>query len=221
MNRSLAVALRRTEVDELVGSAIAVLALLFTVATFWWQNWRRGSLHVTEPHAFAMVSDSTLALVRLPVALYNTGARTILVQNLRLWLPGQNDIEALPWRTTRRTLRPGKDDVEDFPAPFAVQGRDAVVRFLEFGHPLPGFVIQRGPQPARLEALLGHRRGWVTVLEFVLLVPDQPTVDLSSYLAHDNTPIEWRFSRQALDRRFRRLLEDLQAAKPEPDSPEG
>lgn len=50
---------------------VAVLALLFTVASFWWLYARRGSLEVGQPGAYAFASKVRL---RLPLAFYNTGA---------------------------------------------------------------------------------------------------------------------------------------------------
>lgn len=201
-----------------MGVAIAVISLAFAMGTFWWQYWRRGRLEMPEPHSFAMVSDRHVALVRLPVALINRGARTVLVQNLRLWLPGQNDIEALPWRFTRRQLRPDSGDDKDFPAPFMVRGHDVVVLFAEFGHPLPGFVIRRGDQPARVEAILGGKSGWQQIADFTLRVPTIETIDLTSYLAHDNTPINWRFDKRALDKKTSELLASLRIP-PDPRPP--
>ena len=57
---------------------VAVLALLFTVASFWWLNARRGSLQVGQPGAYAFANKPRL---RLPTAFYNTGARALIVHS--------------------------------------------------------------------------------------------------------------------------------------------
>jgi hypothetical protein len=62
---------------------VALLALFFTVASFWWLNARRGSLQVGEPGAYAFANKPRL---RLPTAFYNTGARALIVTDLRLLL---------------------------------------------------------------------------------------------------------------------------------------
>jgi hypothetical protein len=67
--------------------AIAVLALLFAVASFWWLNARRGRVVGAVPHAYGMAAAAQVFLLRLPLALYNTGARAIVVRDLRCWFP--------------------------------------------------------------------------------------------------------------------------------------
>ena len=62
---------------------VAVLALLFTVASFWWLYARRGSLEVGQPGAYAFASKVRL---RLPLAFYNTGARSLIVTDLQVLL---------------------------------------------------------------------------------------------------------------------------------------
>ena len=41
---------------------VAVLALLFTVASFWWLDARRGSLQVGQPRAYAFANKPRLRL---------------------------------------------------------------------------------------------------------------------------------------------------------------
>jgi hypothetical protein len=51
---------------------ISVLALAFTVASFWWLHARRGALTATRPRAYAFLDRVRL---RLPLAFFNTGAQ--------------------------------------------------------------------------------------------------------------------------------------------------
>ena len=68
---------------------VAACALLFTVASFWWLNARRGRLRSFEPHSFAAYYTPALALIRVPVIFYNNGAAPIVVQDLRLVFPSE------------------------------------------------------------------------------------------------------------------------------------
>jgi hypothetical protein len=110
---------------------VAVFALLFTVASFWWIQVRRGRLVSYEPQTYAGYVSGGGFRFRLPLTIYNTGARTLVVIDLRLSFVDQD--ETAPVITFRRSVKPRTDDVEDFAHPFAVPGRSAVTRFVEFG----------------------------------------------------------------------------------------
>lgn len=89
---------------------VSVAALIFTVASFWWLQARRGKLILSGITAFSgyVATDRGLG-IRLPILLYNTGARTRLVDELRLvfpsWDPGQAQ-----WETFHPTLKPQSGD---------------------------------------------------------------------------------------------------------------
>src|SRR5690242_3321063 len=100
---------------------LPVGALLFTVASFWWIWLRRGRLVVAAPQAYASAVTASQLRIRFPLVIYNTGARAIIVENLRFVIEGYE----LGWISTRRTIRPMPDDVLDFAAPFPVAGREA------------------------------------------------------------------------------------------------
>lgn len=71
--------------------AISSFAVLFAVLSFWWMNWRPGKLNVGNFRMFAAgkgtegSSDSkNLVIVTLPLTLWNSGARPLLIDDLRL-----------------------------------------------------------------------------------------------------------------------------------------
>ena len=103
---------------EVAALVVALLALVFTVGSFWWLHARRGTLEVAQPHAYAFTSKVRL---RLPLAFHNTGATALVVANLRLRIDNDPDRPELPWNTTRSTLRPEPDDGFAYATPFAVQ----------------------------------------------------------------------------------------------------
>jgi hypothetical protein len=185
MDRSSLVAAAAAQAPWWPPVAVACMALLFTVASFWWINARQGRLKCFEPHSFAAALRPGLGLLRLPLALYNTGAKPIIVQDLRLRFPDeQRDILGLPWRSTRTRVDPRQDDVEGLPAVFSLAGRTAATMFVEFGGPFPGIEFTPEAQRVRIEARLGHKRGWHEVLEFRLLLSN--VRNHGSYIAYSN-----------------------------------
>jgi len=67
---------------------ISILALIFTVFSFWWMNWRKGKLILGIPRSFAATCEGEegVLIVQLPLVFYNRGAAAQIVQNLRLKL---------------------------------------------------------------------------------------------------------------------------------------
>jgi hypothetical protein len=127
-------------------------------------------------------------MLRLPLVLYNTGARPIVVQNLRLFFPEETAAMAdMPWRITRTKLRPDPDDYKDLPAAFAVPGRTAQHVFIEFGGPFPGVVPRGRDYLVRIEAKLGHKAEWTHLLTFTLHA--QHITAPTQYIAYSNSEI--------------------------------
>lgn len=103
---------------------IAVLALLFTVGSFWWLHARPGRLVGNRPGEVALAITPQQSRFRFGLVLYNTGARTLVVEELRLRII--EDDRALEWITTRDRLRPTSDERIDFCCALPVDGRRAV-----------------------------------------------------------------------------------------------
>jgi hypothetical protein len=164
---------------------IAICALLFTVASFWWLNARRGRLRSFEPHTFSAGIPSHVARLRFPVVLYNTGAVPIVVQNLRLRFPRERDSEPLPWVASRSQIRPDEHESHDFPAVFSVPGRTAHQIFVEFGGPSLGFTLESRDYPTLIEVKLGHKKKWKRLLRFTFRAGDIAAPD--AYITYENT----------------------------------
>lgn len=168
----------------LLSAFIACLALAFTVGTFWWLNARQGQIKCFEPHSFATVATPTQSKVRFPLVLYNTGAKPIVVQDMRLWFPGLQS-RVLPWSTTRSQLMPAPADRTDLPAAFSIPGRTAQQSFIEFGGPFAGGVPVSDCH-AQIDVKLGHRNGWDRLIAFTFWGTSIEYPD--SYLAYRNSP---------------------------------
>jgi hypothetical protein len=164
---------------------VAALALLFTVASFWWIQVRRGRVVSYEPQTYSGYIMSGGFRVRLPLTIYNTGARTLVVVDLRLSFVDQD--VTVPVITFRRTVKPTTGDLEDFAHPFAVPGRSAVSRFVEFG------TKHWAPNPdtryrLRVEARTGDDGEWSKLLEFELSSPEKEKAGV--YIAYRRDPAD-------------------------------
>jgi hypothetical protein len=161
-------------------AVVPVGALVFTVASFWWIWLRLGRLTVAPPDTYASAVTGAQLRIRFPLVIYNTGARAIIVENLRLVVEGHD----LEWISVRRTIRPMPDDILDFAAPFPIAGREARQIFVEFGEDPPPWRPELGASYAvKIERKIGDR--WKALAEFTWWAPKN---DLGSYIAHRSPP---------------------------------
>ncbi|MDO5661484.1 MAG: hypothetical protein Q4G40_02205 [Brachybacterium sp.] len=149
---------------------VSVSALIFTVASFWWLQARRGELTLSGIPAFSgYISIRRRIGIRIPILLYNTGALTRLVDELRLvfpsWDPGQAE-----WQTFHPTLKPqsGDNDTEDFAGPYPIDGRRAAMRFVQFTYPFGSTLPEPRETLCRVEARLDGSSTWTEVGSFTL-----------------------------------------------------
>ncbi|MER7183491.1 hypothetical protein ABT404_29150 [Streptomyces hyaluromycini] len=186
----LTVAAAQNASSSLTGAGVvSTCALLFTVASFWWLNARQGRLKAWEPHSFAVIVHSSMARLRLPLVLHNTGPKPIVVQDLVLTFPDE-PASHLPllWVSAPSRLQPGPDEEARLPAGFVVAGREARQLFLEFEAPFSGFLPEARDYKVQIQARVGHRRGWRPLLTFTLRAAN--IVDPDRYTVYNNAPIE-------------------------------
>jgi hypothetical protein len=164
---------------------VSVAALLFTVVSFWWLQARRGRLVSYVPLAYAGYFNPSAFRLRLPLTIYNNGARTLVLTNLRLVF--LDDDMAIPVISFRKTLKPLTDDVADFAHPFAVSGRATESRFIEFGSDLWSPALDKTCR-VRVDGRTGSDDVWseLVVMEFVLPPPSKA----DRYLAHRRDPAD-------------------------------
>jgi hypothetical protein len=185
--------------------------LIFTVASFWWINARQGHLKTWEPHSFAAIVHCSMARLRLPLVLHNTGAKPIVVQDLRLTFPDE-PASHLPllWMSSPSHLQPGPEDEPKLPAGFAVAGREAQQLLIEFEAPFSGFVAEPRDYKVQIQARVGHRKGWRTLLTFTLRAAN--IIDPDRYNVYSNAPLELtKEEKQKADAALLELLDDQEA----------
>ena len=204
-----------------VPALVSVLALGFTVASFWWLYARRGHIRSTStPTDFALLTTFAVFSLRIPVTFRNTGARGIAVRNMRLWFLDLKHPLEVPWRSTKKQLQPWHDD-QSFgpPAPFIIGGREAHVLVAEFATPLPGFVLAPGKHSVRVDVDDDSQKqnAWRELMRFDLHVPPPPA-DLGKYLVYSNR-VDDPFASQRISEALSALPDLLaQLPKPLPDS---
>ncbi|MFD5794209.1 hypothetical protein ACFWIO_11840 [Streptomyces diastatochromogenes] len=191
---------------------VSICALIFTIASFWWINARRGRLKSWEPQSFAAIVHCAMTRLRLPLVVHNTGAKPIVVQDLRVTFP-EEPASRLPllWMSSPSRLRPGLEEEPKLPAGFAVAGREAQQLFIEFEAPFAGFVAEPRDYKVQIQARVGHRKGWRPLLTFTLRAAN--IIDPARYTVYSNAPVELtKEDREKVDAALMELLDDHQDA---------
>jgi hypothetical protein len=167
--------------SDIATIAIAVLALVFTISSFWWLNARRGSLSAVAPPVYAFVEGFRL---RFPVTVFNSGAVALLVADLRISISNAGIYE---WQTTRTSLMPQPEDGHEFAVPFAVEGRGTTTLIAEFGGDYEWMPAAGASHEIRLEGLLHGSASWIELVRFTWWAPPTDGV-MNNYIAHRNEP---------------------------------
>jgi len=144
---------------EIAAVAIGVFALLFTVFSFWWMNWRKGKLIIGKPTTYAAVAQEKLLIVQLPLVFYNDGAVARIVSNLRLRL--EQDGRTAPVLYFNNTVEDMvSNEGRRWSRQFAVKGHESYTSVFVFQRSPNSFRFSAGTCKARLEGILAAcRRG--------------------------------------------------------------
>jgi hypothetical protein len=171
---------------DIAALIISTLALLFTISSFWWMNWRRGKLIVGKPRSYAARGAQTENLIiTLPLVFFNEGAAAIVVQNLQLLLLQEGETRPLFFNATLEKLL--KDESRSFATQFPVRGREAVTLICEFQRSPGNLVFESKRYPIELQAILDDRNEWETLARFDLNIIDSAIPAINrQYLAHNN-----------------------------------
>ncbi|WP_432831173.1 hypothetical protein [Dactylosporangium sp. CA-092794] len=176
---------------------VSFLALLFTIASFWWIQVRRGRLRAYPPLSYAGAFGGSKLLLNLPLVLYNTGPAPIVILDFRLRIVGiaAREDTALPllvsWYSIQPRLEPAASGGgRALPSPIALNGRQAVERFIEFGRTNAPTDLAGGPYDVTVEVRLAHKRTWRPLVSFALHTELVNGEARNRYLQHTNDP-EW------------------------------
>lgn len=170
---------------------IAAAALLFTVASFWWLQARRGRLSCFPVQTFSGFLAADSAVLRIPLTIFNSGAVPIVVADLRLRMrtPEAEDL-LMHFRSFRKSLLPESGDVHDFAHPFSIPGRDVVARHVEFASLVgPASLVSGNSAVAVVEALLDHDDQWIELGRFPVHV--EIMAHTGTYVTYSNRAHVW------------------------------
>lgn len=196
---------------------VSVLALVFTIASFWWIQVRRGRLRSYPPTSYAGAFPGTDVRLVLPLVLYNPAPAPITILAFRMRIDphvcricGRGHDPTVPatlsWQAVQGQLEPAgaRNEVRHgtrvLPSAFPIEGRRAVERFIEFARKDQRLRLADGPYPATVEVLLAHRRlwrwlarrgGWRRLVEFELHTELVEKDGRDRWLVRTNDP-EWQ-----------------------------
>jgi hypothetical protein len=124
--------------------------------------------------------------LRFPFAFFNTGAKALIVEDIRIVLEGEPGRGHWRWATTRDRLRPESDDGFAYPTPFSIAGRGTREVIAEFE---PSADLHWSPpdgvgQRLHLQALIHSKDKWVELASFDWWAP--PDKIRGKYVAHRN-----------------------------------
>lgn len=171
---------------------ISTLALLFTIFSFWWMNWRRGKIIVGPPRSFAATSkgEDDLLIVQLPLVFYNDGAASQVIQNLRLTLVQNGNRSAiLYFNNTVPDLV--NTHTREWARQFAVEGRKSYSSVFVFQRKPGNFIFHKGKCQAILGGKLNNDEKWEEMLTFDLQIPANKSVNTMNsgqLIPYDNDP---------------------------------
>ena len=195
---------------------ISFIALGFTVYSFYWMNWRPGKLKTTAPRAFSCYADgSTDLLLMFPFVFIATGAKSIVVQDLRLSFPDEpNSILPLEWRMERPGIQARSSDPNNPPSAFVIEPKAAQNHVIEFGGAFPGFKLDKKTYRVKMEVFTDEETNWKKLIEFDLLAGN--VLSPNQYIAYSNRPIiQTREDRTKSNAALIRLFDELNGKQEE------
>jgi hypothetical protein len=171
---------------QIASLSISVLALLFTILSFWWMNWRRGKLIVSPPRSYAALGSRDGDLdIDLPLVFFNTGPIPYIVENLRLIFADEEDPRPLSLNATSQNL--GTRQNRAFATQFIVRGREAVSMVYEFKRRPGQMLFEPRRYDMKVQAKFAHKTAWQNICSFPLNVTELALPAINERLiVHDN-----------------------------------
>jgi hypothetical protein len=157
---------RQDRTMDTAALVVAILALLFTVGSFWWLQARVGRLRAFEPRTFSAVVSPEQTRIILPVMLANAGPVPIVVLAMRLRFADATSETPMSWDWTRTTVDPNRGELADGANLFSVAGRSTHSLNAEFVGDFPSLVPEPRAYVVTLEALTSKADGWLDLVTF-------------------------------------------------------
>jgi len=171
--------------DNWLPILVSCLALVFTIFSFWWMNWRPAKLNVGNLRLFGAGKASegghshNIIVVALPLTLWNSGARAIVIEDLKLVPYGKVDIPELSFARVDSPLTTtsimGDEEIQSdyFYLPIALKANDVIQANFVFNSPSSEFIFEPTNYDFFLQARLTKKSRWKKIkkisLDFVNL----------------------------------------------------
>ena len=171
-----------TTMQPWLAPVIAAIALGFTLFSFWWMNWRPGSLQVGDFEHFAVGKTTTddVNIVTLPVILYNTGARPVVLESLRLVHAANGPLGTLLYEAVDTPLWT-MDAIQErdyFFLPTCLKANEVIKQNFVFQHKESPYRYEHILYHLHLEAKVSGRRDWFKVKDVELDFRDKERFSL-------------------------------------------
>lgn len=173
---------------------VSSLALGFTLLSFWWMNWRPGSLSVGNLQHFAAGSSTTspgdqpnTILIGLPLVIFNTGASPVVIESLRL-VSTQSELGTLLYEAVDEpiwtSVHPIKIERDHFFLPTVIRPNDVVKKNFVFTSGITVRKFRTVLYNFDLEAKLSGHRDWQKLKHIEIDLRDQgefSIIELNAY----------------------------------------
>ncbi|AOT05774.1 hypothetical protein [Arthrobacter sp. U41] len=148
-------------------------------------------------------------VLRLPVILFNSGARPRVITALRLVTTDDKGKRiVLECHSFRKTIDPTSEDMEDMAHAYAIPARQVVTKHAHFAvDSLPVF-NQAEPASFQVQALVDDSTNWRKVGDVMVHVE---IIYTSSYITYSNNPGVWPANLQDDAAGYRALLYGAEA----------
>lgn len=169
---------------------ISCSALAFSIGSFYWLQARKGRLKLLPVVAFSASASKERFRLRLPITIYNTGAKPRVVVAVRLRLLGTSPYLFLECHNYRKTIDGNEQDFEDAPAPYVIPGRNVVTKFPHFHADTVRGLFGNEGKPCRFEfqALLDDKPDWVSLGEIEV---HTEIIHTSAFISYSNNSGVW------------------------------
>lgn len=166
---------------------VSVIALLFATFSFWWMNWRPAKLEVGDLKHFAagkategVADNPNVVIVTLPLILYNSGARSVVIESMRLVGTRTTTIGKLEFERVDSHLgivpTDEKCESDYFFLPVALKPNEVIKRNFVFERRTQEFAYGNLLYHLHLEAKLSGNRNWMKLKDIELDFQDQEKI---------------------------------------------
>jgi hypothetical protein len=155
---------------ENVALILSITALVFTIFSFWWMNWRKGRLRVSLVKHFAIHNSENKLYIELPLVFFNTGAMPVIVESLRLFFVDKNGSnKKLHFNAIRKEL--GEKNGRYFATPFSINKGESKKIVCEFQKNPSEVILTDANYTLLLEAKQYKSSKWKRVKTFSITIP--------------------------------------------------